>query len=276
VEQALISADRLPSVNRAWPRRLWPSAPLAGTVETGLPGLLLLASAIGVGIAACRRAGARAETATLVAFAVAALADSPMRQPEVLAPVVLALASAPRTCRLPRVSLRHVRVAVALGLAAAAALLPIAGASWLGARLVTVARDADPEHELALLSHAAEIDPRAGEIAFAVGIAHLGLGDPAAAAAALERSRALLPQVATEVAIGNAHLVAGDDGAAAAAYGRALRLDPGSFRAHTNLTVALRRLGRSAEAEQHLHAARLVWPHHPALAEIAAQSDERD
>jgi tetratricopeptide (TPR) repeat protein len=240
------------------------------TVETGLPGLLLFAAAIGAGIVACRRAGARAETATLIAFAVAALADSPLRQPAALAPVALALASAPRTLRL-RAGARPTAPAVAaLGLLAAAALIPIAGASWLGARLATRARDADPERALALLSRAAQIDPRSGEIAFATGVAHLERGEPDAALPELERSRPLLPQVATEVAVGNAHLVSGNAAAAAAAYERALRYDPGSFRAHANLAVALRRLGRDHEADLHLRAARLVWPHHPALAEIAA------
>src|SRR6185295_10929928 len=36
------------------------------TAELGLPGLLLFASTIGAGVIACRRAGARAEAATLV------------------------------------------------------------------------------------------------------------------------------------------------------------------------------------------------------------------
>ena len=236
------------------------------TVETGLPGLALLASAIIAGIVACRRAGARAEAASLIAFGVAALADSPLRQPAVLAPVVLALASAPRTVPITFASPRTV---VALGLAAAAALLPIAGTTWLGARAASQARDADPERKIALLARAAQVDPRSGEIAFAAGVAHLERGEPAAAVAELERSRALLPQIATDVAIGNAHLMAGDADAAATAYRRALRRDPGSFRAHTNLAVALRRLGRDDDAELHLRAARRIWPHHPVLAEIA-------
>jgi tetratricopeptide (TPR) repeat protein len=239
------------------------------TLETGVPGLLLLASAIGAGVVACRRAGARAEAATLVAFTVAALADSPLRQPAVLAPLVLALSSAPRTLRLPVISGRGVFAVAAPGLLAAAVLIPIAGASWLGAHLATEARDADPDRKAALLSRAAAIDPRSGEIAFAAGVAHLERSQSEAAIAELERSRPLLPQVATDVAIGNARLESGDATAAVAAYERALRLDPGSFRAHANLAVALRRLGRDGEADLHLHAARLVWPHHPALAEIA-------
>jgi hypothetical protein len=241
------------------------------TLETGVPGLLLLVSAIGTGIVACRRAGARAEAATLIAFAVAALADSPLRQPAALAPVMLALASAPRTLRLPVPSGRAVAAVAVPGLLAAAALIPLAGASWFGARLATEARDADPVRKIALLSRAAAVDPRSGEVAFAAGVAELELGQPDAAIAELERSRPLLPQVATDVAIGNAHLVAGDAAAAAAAYQRALRLDPGSFRAHANLAVALRRLGRGGEADLHLRAARLVWPHHPALVEISEQ-----
>src|SRR6185295_11378231 len=99
------------------------------TTETGLPGLALLAVAIGAGIVACRRAGARAEAATLIAFAISALADSPLRQPAVLLPVALTLASAPRTLRLSSDSPRRSAAIPALGLLAAAALLPIAGAS---------------------------------------------------------------------------------------------------------------------------------------------------
>ena len=236
------------------------------TTETGLPGLALLAVAIGAGIVACRRAGARAEAATLIAFAISALADSPLRQPAVLLPVALALASAPRTLRLSSDSPRRSAAIPALGLLAAAALLPIAGASWFGAHLATAARDENPERKIALLSRAAQIDPRSGEIAFALGVAHLERGEPIAALSNLERSRPLLPQVATDVAIGNAHLLAGDAGAAAAAYDRALRRDPGSFRARANLVVALRRLGRDSDADQQLREARRLWPNHPVLA----------
>ena len=241
-------------------------------METGAPGLALFVAAIGCGIVACRRAGARAEAATLIAFAVSAIADSPLRQSGAVIPMALALACAPRTVRLaPRPVLGRV-VSPALGLLAAAALLPIAGSTWLGARLATAARDADPDRKLALLSRAAAIDPRSGAIAFALGLAHLERGEPVAALVDLERSRPLLAQVGNEVAIGNAQLLAGDAGAAAAAYDRALRLDPGSFRARVNLVVALRRLGRDADADLQLRRARRLWPHHPALAEIGDEA----
>ena len=91
---------------------------------------------------------------------------------------------------------------------------------------------------------------------------------PEAAIADLTRSRPLLPQVATDVALGNALLAAGDPAAAAAAYRRALALHPGSFRAHANLVVALRRLGRDDEADRHLGIARRLLPGHPALQEL--------
>jgi tetratricopeptide (TPR) repeat protein len=245
--------------------------------ETGAPGLALFAAAIGCGIVACRRAGARAEAATLIAFAVSAIADSPLRQPGVLIPVALALACAPRTVRLALTAPVTGRVASpAVGLLVAAVLLPFAGSTWLGARFATAARDADPDRKLALLSRAAEIDPRSGEIAFALGLAHLERGEPAAALADLERSRPLLAQVGSEVAIGNAQLLAGDAGAAAAAYDRALRLDPGSFRARFNLVVALRRLGRDGDADLQLRRARRLWPYHPALAEIGDEERAPD
>ena len=63
-------------------------------------------------------------------------------------------------------------------------------------------------------------------------------------------------------------------GPAAAAFERALRLDPGSFRAHANLVLALRQLGRGAEADLHLGEARALWPNHPALAAIIEEAGE--
>jgi tetratricopeptide (TPR) repeat protein len=244
---------------------------LETAVETGLPGVLALGGGLAVAIRACWRGGALAEVATLVSVTVAATADSPMRQPAVLVLVVLAVASAPRPAPAPAPVAPAASPAQplrALGLLAAAGLLPLAVSTWLGARLASDARDADPQRRAALLSRAADVDRRSGEIAFALGLAELERGAPQAAIADLTRSRPLLPQVATDVALGNALLAAGDPAAAAAAYRRALALHPGSFRAHTNLVVALRRLGQDDEADQHLRIARRLLPGHPALQEL--------
>jgi len=243
---------------------------LQTAVETGLPGVLALGAALVLGFRACRRSGALAEAATIVSFAIAAVADSPMRQPAILVLLVLALASAPRRASAPAAAApaRGTHALRACGLLAAAAVLPLATSAWLGARLATHARDAGPDQQFALLSRAAEIDPRSGEIAFALAMAELERAAPQAAALDLRKSGALLPQVATDVALGNALLAAGDADNAAIAYERALALNPGSFRAHVNLVVALRRLGRDDEADWHLRIARRLLPGHPALREL--------
>ncbi|MCC6557549.1 MAG: O-antigen ligase family protein [Polyangiaceae bacterium] len=252
---------------------------LEAAIEGGLPGLALLAAAIVAGIAAAWRARWSAGAAAIAAAAIAALGDSPFDQPACCALVALALAasapasapassaaSAPR----PRRRARARRLAAHLAALVAAALLLAAGArTWLAARRITRARDAAPPLRLTLLERAARLDPSSGEAALALGLARLELGDAEGALRDLERSRPLLANVGTDVAIGNAHLARGAPDRAAAAYARALAWNPGSFRAHANLTEALTQLGRLDEAAAHLAAARALWPGHPKLALIA-------
>jgi tetratricopeptide (TPR) repeat protein len=246
---------------------------LQTAVETGLPGLITLAAALAIALRACWRGGARAEAATILAFAVSAAGDSPMRQPAALALLVLAVASAPRPTEPPlgapaRPTAVPARALRAAGLLAAAVLLSSAVSTWAGARLTSAARDADPDRQHALLSRAAALDPDSAEIAFALGVAALARGAPEAASFHFRVSGALLPQVGTDVALGNALLAEGDPGASVDAYERALRRNPGSFRAHANLVTALRRLGRDDEAAWHLRVARRLLPAHPALHEL--------
>lgn len=256
---------------------------IQAAVEGGAPGLLLLAAAIGAGLSGARRGQWRGGAASLVAFAICGLGDSPMHQPAAAALVALTLgaARAPspgvagaggasgRARRRPRPRGPGARRALLIGaLVAAAILLAAAARSWIAARWVSAARDAAPATRVSLLERAARLDPWNGEAALSLGLARLELGDAAGALPELLRSRELLANVGTEVAIGNAQVALGEPERAAAAYARALRWSPGSFRAHANAVEAMVRLGRLDEADRHLAAARSLWPGHPKLGPI--------
>src|SRR5690606_38368590 len=121
----------------------------------------------------------------------------------------------------------------------------------------------------AIALRAVRLAPWSGEAELAAGLAQLELGDPAAAAIHLERSRALFANVGTDVALGNAHAELGDDPPAIAAYRRALAKHPALFSAHANLAEILRRAGRLDEAEAHVTLARDRLPHDPKILVIA-------
>jgi tetratricopeptide (TPR) repeat protein len=234
------------------------------TVDSGLPALLLLGGALAAGLAAHARGRAAwpAGAATVLVFAVCALGDSPLGQPAAVGLLALVLAAGRRPAR-------RTRAVPALAWLGAAALLAPTLAAYLAMRRATLADDAAPPERLARLASAARLDPRSGEIALSLGLAELSLGDAAAALPELERSRALLANVGTDVAIGNAQLLLGDPTAADAAYRRALAHDPGSFRAHANRIEALRQLGRLDEAAHELAVARQLEPTHPGLDALA-------
>jgi tetratricopeptide (TPR) repeat protein len=161
-----------------------------------------------------------------------------------------------------------VRVAL---LGAAALLLAASVSTWVAARRLTAAREALPGARRALLASAARVDPADGEIALEQGLFELASGDPEAALVALQRSRALLGNVGTDVAIGNAEMRLGRPEAALAAYEAALLRHPGSFRAHANASEPLLALGRLDEAERHLTLAAQLWPGNAHLAEMWEQ-----
>jgi O-antigen ligase len=257
---------------------------IEAAVSSGLPGLLLLAAAVLAGIASAIREGRSADAAALVALAVCAAGDSPLAQPGVVIPFALLLGASsmePRGDLQPKpllegqnrrraIRLPYPRALFAVALGCAALLLATAVATWLGSRRLTRAREGLlPEERLAALSSAVRLDPRSGEAALALGLARLELGDPRGALLDLERSRALLANIGTDIAIGNAHLAAGSPERAASAYRRALARHPGSFRARLNLAEALVELGAHREANEHLTAARSIYPGHPKLALVA-------
>jgi tetratricopeptide (TPR) repeat protein len=245
-----------------------------------------LAAAVIAALGIAIRERRSAEAAALVAFAVCAAGDSPLAQPGIVIPFALVLGASssdlnPKTAQLQPpiqkarrpIRLPYPRAIGAIALGCAALLLAAAAATWLGSRKLTRAREGLlPEERLAALASAAKLDPRSGEAALALGLAHLEIGDPQHALRELERSRALLANIGTDIAIGNAHLLAGGPRAgqlAAAAYRRALARHPGSFRARVNLAEALIEIGARAEAQEHLAAARSIYPGHPKLALVA-------
>jgi tetratricopeptide (TPR) repeat protein len=188
---------------------------------------------------------------------VSALGDAPFQQPAVMALLATVLALTPESA-----ARRSDRFLGWTAIAAVACALPFGVQSWLGARLVSRARDdLGLDARIALLEHAARIDPRSGEAALELGLARLEHGSA-------ERA---LANVGTDVAIGNAHMQRGATAEAIAAYRRALGRHPALFRAHANLAEALRAEGELDEAERHLEAARELQPHHPKLAHIAEQ-----
>lgn len=243
-------------------------------VESGPAGLALLAGSLLSALFMCaRRAGWRAGGAALLALAVCMSGDSPLQQPAIAAIFVLILAAMPRTLRIGAAAARGLGGVVLVG---SALLLAPAVSTWLGDRLLSQARRADPAERAVLLERATRLDPRSGELALERGLDALLVEDAAAALPELVRSRGLLANVGTEVAIGNAELLLGRTAAAADAYRRALRLSPGSFRAHANLAVALGRLGDLAHARAHLWIARSLSPGHKKLAAMEQQLAEQE
>jgi len=206
----------------------------------------------------------RAGAATVLVVMVSALADTPLRLAGVVAPLLMVLAC----CKGldPRRSDRGLVFALLLGLVVS---LPGACVRWLTHHRITVARRQDPVTRVAMLQRAAAAAPRSGQAALALGLATLETGAAREALVHLQHSRGLFANLGTDLAIGNAQLALGHNRAASEAYRRALARHPGFFRAHANLSEALRRAGRLDRAEHHLALARELQPYHPKLQQIA-------
>jgi len=235
-------------------------------LEQGLVGLLLLGLCL---VSAARASWRRwpGGSLALISLMLAAAGDSPLQQPAVLALLALLLPAADAADHIARWP-RMVRVGHLLALAVLALLLLPAVARWIGSHQLAVARDQVLHHRLATLHRAAAIDPWSGEVALEHGLALAELGRPKPALAELQRSRARLANVGTDVAIGNVLLALGRREPAVRAYRRALARHPGFFRAHANLAEALRQLGRLERAGHHLRVARSLLPGHPKLGDL--------
>jgi tetratricopeptide (TPR) repeat protein len=239
-------------------------------VDGGPVALILLALSVAWSALGAARAGWYGGAAALTAFAVCALGDSPLRQPGLVLLLGLVVSGAPRSLSLPRGPLA---LTVGRGVVLAACGLLLAGATrgWVAQRRLTAALAAAPEEQGALLASAARLDPTSGEIALERGLRALDLGHPDEASSELRRSRVLLANVGTDVALGNAALLLGDAEGSLGWYEAALARNPGSFRAHANISQPLVALGRLDEAERHLAIAAALWPGHLHLLEMKDQ-----
>ncbi len=227
--------------------------------ETGPLGLLLLLSALALALRAAWQSGDSGRLACLVSAMVTMLGDSPLHQPACALLLLLCLPDAPRSLTLSRTTSR---VGVLVLLAWAALLLRESASDWWAEHLVARAQDAPPEQQLGTFAKASRLAPRNGQVAFGLGEARLEAGDPEGALEALRRSEALLPSVATQVALGNTLVTLGRLPEAQAAYEKAVRRNPGSLRAQTNLAALLLDVGQLDEAEKHLRIARDLSPGH--------------
>jgi tetratricopeptide (TPR) repeat protein len=233
---------------------------LQAAVESGPIAALLLAAAVVAAAAAHARGRWLAGAAVFVALGVTMLGDSPLRQPAVVIVVGLVIGALPARgarIRLPFAARRA-------GLLALGALmswnLATCARAWIATTIRTAARESAPAVRLRELARSAAIDRGSGEALLDLGLAELAVGDAEAAIRHLERSRALLANVGTDVALGEALLASDDAERALAAYRRALARNPGSARAHAGVAEASRSLGRLDEAEQAATVARSLLP----------------
>lgn len=209
-----------------------------------------------------------AAAASLLAVAVCALADDPLRKTPVVLMVAVSFAALPRGGAMSvGVSSVVRRLVPAFALAATALSLVSVTKAWLSDR--TVARaDGEPTRELSLLARAVRIDGGSPDAWLALGIARLEAGQAGLALDALERARVLDDDVATEVALGNAQVACGMLEEAERSFRRALVWSPGSFRARVDLAEVLRRIGRLDDATAEARVARLLRPSDVAVGDL--------
>ncbi len=225
----------------------------------GGAGLLLLGISVATGIDHVARHWPAGAGAT-AALAVGASADVPLQLPAIAVVAALIWATA------PRLRLAYPR-AIAVGMLVLCAI-SVTGQvrAWRATRAITHARDALPAERARLLAHAAALAPRSADAQFQWGSDQVERGDLEAGLASLERARAISETVSTDIAIGNALVRLGRLARARDSFRRALSFDPGSFRAHANLAVALVGLGALDDAARELGLATRLFPGHPKLA----------
>ena len=233
---------------------------LQAAVESGPLAALLLVAAVVAAAVGHLRGRWIAGAAVFIALGVTMLGDSPLRQPAVVILIALVIGALPaRGARVPLPFAARRAALLALGALLSWSLATSARA-WIATTVRTTARESAPAVRLRELARSASIDRGSGEALIDLGLAELAIGDAEAALRHLDRSRALLANVGTDVAIGEALLASDDAGRALTAYRRALARNPGSARAHAGVAEALRSLGRLDEAEQAADVARNLLP----------------
>lgn len=233
---------------------------LQAAVESGPLAALLLAAAVVAAAVTHARGRWLAGAAVFVALGVTMLGDSPLRQPAIVILAALAIGALPARGARVRLPFAARRAAlVALG-ALMSWMLAASVRAWIATTVRMAARESAPAVRLRELVQSASIDRGSGEALLELGLAELAMGDAEPALRHLERSRALLANVGTDVALGEAFLASDDAERALTAYRRALARSPGSARAHAGVAEAQRALGRLDEAEQAATVARNLLP----------------
>jgi O-antigen ligase len=242
-------------------------------VEAGPIAALFFVAFVVLAVRDALRARWAAGAATLVAFGVASLGDSPLHQPAVVILVALVTAGLPARRRLkaPRTVLR---LAALAGFVLVAGLLAVSTRAWLGTRARTLADDRVGPARIAALARSLAIDPTAGETLLDLGLAELTAGDADRALLHLDRSRALLANVGTDVAVGDALLALGDAPSASRSFRAALLRYSGSLRARAGLAEALRIERRFDEAEHEAEIARSLAPGDPVVRDLVDRIHE--
>jgi tetratricopeptide (TPR) repeat protein len=231
------------------------------TLESGLVALVLLIAALVIAFRLHWRLEFAAGAGSLAAFATASLADSPLRETPAPILIGLVLAALPGSAKQDPSSGARGAFLLRLGLLASAGLLlPNALLALEASRVRTRALEATPERRLELLQRAARLDPTHAGTALELGTARLELGDVEGAVRDLRRAEHLDGDPASAAALGNALVARNELGTARAAYQRAVKLNPGSFRARIGLAETLRRLGEFADAETHAAVAVALLP----------------
>lgn len=242
--------------------------------ESGIPSALLFVLFLARSAAALLARRTFGALGALVAFAICALGDSPLRLPVPVLLLALSVACSrdtpPRflSARAPMLR-RPLRI-----LAGAVPVLAIvsgivAASLYTSARLRTRAALSGSLAQGKLLVRATQLD-LTGEAELDLGLYRLAQGVSQAAGAEhhLRASSTRLPNAGTFVALGNALSAQKRNSEAKDAYERALALNPGSLKAHLNLAETNRRLGMLQEAKHHAEQAKLIAPYHPKLLDL--------
>ena len=242
---------------------------LEAAVDSGPLAALLLIAFVVLTTRAQRRARWPAGAAATVAFGVTALGDSPLHQPAIALMMALVAAAIPAPKRHARPNRRTMGFALLATWALSACLLAFSTRAWLATRTRTLAEDHAGSLRLTYLQRSVAMDPTSGEGLLDLGLAELATKDPERAQVHLERSRALLANVGTDVALGETALDLGDSGRAIARFRAALAHHPGSLRARTAMADALRIEGRFADAEEAVEIAEHLAPGDPLVHGLA-------
>ncbi len=228
--------------------------------ESGLVALGLFVYALALAMRDCARRNWVGGLAALVAFAICAMADSPLRQPAMglLVGMIFGVRSSPEHQENSRRFIA--RGLVLAGLIVSAWLAYGSTRSWMATRARWRARDADPKMQLALLNNAMRLDPSSGEATLDLAIAEIARGNIRSSIVGLVHANELVADSGARIALASARLALGERDGAERDYRLALAWNTGSYRARVGLAETLLLQKRFAEAEEQAQIAAVLRP----------------